>query len=564
MYINKTKVGALLSALALLSGCATNQARVLVEEVKLIPKAEMASREANEWVTSGMVDVGERIQTVMDTAGYYVYENLEEASGSDRIKVNAVIKEVNYALSTRSISNGCMGQEQLDYILYLMDNLGKYVYEVGQVELVGIDNNTKRYVVDVEYNAVPFELKTEFIKPDIVRGEPLEEVKKEVKLKRYLEDVYGDGTKNSAWGVHDGSQPVYSYEVGVVQTPYEVREGYYGYGSVQRVIECVDTTKSKLKFRYIFALSPITLNLALESAYLLDYTSGDILLDSVDSDLFTDNTKKSLDGFVENYYKSLNTRNFTGLYNLMFDSGRYERFNYQMFNNIYAVHTTAIEDYYRREGDTINLILASELKLKAKDKDISYGVYSKRDIATIKWESGGFKLVDIETLDIKLKKEPSLFRAEENLYILEEYELTSKEQNEQSKQQVEVALAELSSTQTNSGNTSITSYIDSTKSLIEIEKIRSGLVSFSADAKYTFIEDWVYATSLTCDVKLNEYYLNDEGQSHNVVSRIKYEKMGGKWFITDYIQTFTEEVDNDFGTDYFNTSIEKRIKIGKD
>ena len=116
--------------------------------------------------------------------------------------------------------------------------------------------------------------------------------------------------------------------------------------------------------------------------------------------------------------------------------------------------------------------MASELKLKAKDKDISYGVYSKRDIATIKWESGGFKLVDIETLDIKLKKEPSLFRAEENLYILEEYELTSKEQNEQSKKQVEVALAELSSTQTNSGNTSITSYIDSTKSLIEIEKIR--------------------------------------------------------------------------------------------
>lgn len=562
MYIKKFRAIIVLTALTVtLSGCATANVKKIIEETKAIPITNLASQEVNSWTTSGIDNVDERIRAVMETKGYYVYENLEEASGSDRMKVNEVVKNVNFCLSERNIANKSIKQELLNYLLYFFDNYGVNVYTTGKIDLKGVDNNTKRYVVDVTYNSVPNKAKTKFVKPDIVRGDPLEELKKQIRLERYIDDIK-EGKRGEQWGVYaEDKQSVYDYEVNKSienQPPIVVVQNEYGARAINRIIQNINYSNNSLTFRYIFSLSPITLELSLESAYLLNYSAGSLNITSNDSELFTDNTKKNLSGFIENYYKVLNTRNFTGIFNLLTDSGRYEKYFSEMFENIFFYNSTVIEQYYRRDGDTINLLLASEIKLKSKDDNISYGVYSQKDIATIKWDSGGFKLIDVEPIEIQLKKEPSFFEAEENLYVLEEFELISNEVNENSKQQVEKMWTELSEVILKAEDKELTRYINSTKNLLEIERIRKELYKYdNLKEKYTFIENWIYATSLTCDVKFNEIYIQKD-KAYSVSSRVKLERVNEQWLISDYIQTFTEEVENKFGTDYFNTSIEKR------
>ncbi len=559
MYLNK-KAGIIWICIlcVLLTGCATSDVKKIIAETKAMPITNMASGEVNSWTTAGIDNIDDRIRAVMDTKGYYVYDNLEEASGSDRMKVNEVIKDINNCLSTRNITNKSMNANLLNYILFFFDNYGIYVYNMGKIDLKGVDNVTKRYVVDVTYNVVQGKQKSKFKKPEIVKGDPFETLKKEIRLKRYMEDI-SQGQRGNAWGVYQGMEkPLYEYETGTDTNIVNSVQGEYGTQYMSRIIQNINYNNCALTFRYILSLSPITLELSLESAYLLSYTSGDLNISESDSELFTDNTKKKLEGFIENYYKSLNTRNFTGIFNLLIDSGRYEKYHTEMFNNVYIVNSTLIENYYRREGDTINLLLASEIKVKPKDDNISYGVYSQKEIATIKWESGGFKMVDVEPIEIQLKKEPSFFEAEENLYVLEEFELISNEVNDNSKQQVEKLWSDLSKIIVKGEDRELTRFINSTKTLLEIERIRKELYKYdNLVEKYTFIENWIYATSLTCDVKFNEVYILKD-KAYNVTSRVKFERVNEQWLISDYVQTYTEEVENKFGTDYFNTSIEKR------
>jgi len=555
MYIKKTKgLLAIFGLVVLLStGCSNKDVEdALKDSVPL--GVHLASNDANAWVTAGIEDIGDRIKTIMDTEGYYIYDNLEPAKSSEEMKLTDRVNKINMALVKGEVTDSFITDGTLKYILHYMDYFGKYVYELKEIDIVGVDRDSEHYVVDVTYTASSV-LKANSEVPDIVKGDPTESLKKRLRLERYVSDILLKTGKGSdkAWGVYTDETPIYSYQDEVKQ----VERGVLGINYSKRNIEQVDNSAAYLKFRYIFALSPMTLDLALESAYLIEYSGGEIKTALRNTELFTDNTKINLSNFVESFYKALNTRNYIGLYKLMAESGRYEPYLDSMFNDIYKLTTSTIKEFYSRDGDTLVVTTVSEVKDKSKDKKIGYGVYGQEDILTIKWRTGGFVLVDIEPLKVVIKKEPSLFQTKENLYLLEEFELISGADNTETKKDIEQFLLDLSTAMV--GDSGIVSFIDKDKSLVETEKIRKTLQSVSeVDKKYTLVEEWIYATSLTCEVRLREVIISND-KAYNIGSRMKLQKVQDKWMISDYNQSVFEEVLNDFGADYFNNFLEMRV-----
>lgn len=452
----------------------------------------------------------------------------------------------------------------MNYLSWVFDYYSEFKFVKTDTGLIGYDDATQTFVIDTVYRTDNSAKKPYTKIPDIIRGEPNEDIKLKVRYTAYMNSIQEDyGYNYYDYGYDD--TPIYNYQTDNEQGVSDTDNGatdedgekslLFGKETSQKTAFLLGSNNSELTIRWIINKLDTVGVLQVTSAYVVDYKSG-YECGNLETDLIT----TTLADFILRVNICENDVNYQGLYKLYDNFGRYVDQYIRLNECTYTTRLSKIEGILDRNADITRLLITSELGQRVIHGNTTMGVYLETAIWTVRWTADTFKVIDTEVVSLELKEEYQKVVNDDHMKITDELKIAIAEDNEDVKPEITKYLATIFD-MIETGDTN--KLVDPTKTISQkthLETILNGLNKY--DAKYTFITDWVYTSAISSNIKLREYYIlgNSTFEAFSDIRLNKYIVDDvATWYISDYETTYIAEVPNN-AIEYYSGSLEVSTK----
>lgn len=322
--------------------------------------------------------------------------------------------------------NGVIDENIVNYILFEMEKTPYYWSRTGMT-IRGMDTSSRNVVVDVTYST------TGTVKPvkldsSIVRGEPNYNKLLQTRAERWssilsakydnsgeikstytqavaedqkkFEEVYGkvdDIIKEQ----NDESLASHVYETGIEDT----------YNCL--VDDPAEADGGTMTFRFILEPSyamGLNLGWSCDHVYLTSYTlaSDPTSGYQVNTDEGTDIVIDSVDKLMHSYYKCIDESNHSGLYKLVADYKKYDKYFEDYFNNTYRNNNNYTISLFNINGKTVTYGVTLSRKVRAKNSKMSLPIYTERYLYTAQLNGDQLQIMNETLLSSVLEGEPAI------------------------------------------------------------------------------------------------------------------------------------------------------------
>lgn len=337
--------------------------------------------------------------------------------------MNTVNDQLTGAIST---DDGVIDENIINYMLFEMEKTPFYWSRTGMV-IRGMDTSSRNVVVDVTYSTTGA---TKPVKPDstIVRGEPNYNQLLQVRLERWagiLSTKY-DSTGNLRSSYTDlvaedqrKFEEVYGKVDDIIkeQNQESLASTVYENG-IENTYNCLVDDPSEavggtMTFRFILEPSyamGLNLGWSCSHVYLTNYTlaSDPTAGLQVTSDEGTDIVIDNIDKLMNSYYKCIDESNHSGLYTLVADYKKYDKYFEDYFNNTYRNNNNYTISLFNVEGKTVTYGVTLSRKVRAKNSKMSLPIYTERYLYTATLVGDKLQILNETLLSSVLEGEPAI------------------------------------------------------------------------------------------------------------------------------------------------------------
>lgn len=337
--------------------------------------------------------------------------------------MNTVNDQLIGAIST---DDGVIDENIINYMLFEMEKTPFYWSRTGMV-IRGMDTSSRNVVVDVTYSTTGA---TKPVKPDstIVRGEPNYNQLLQVRLERWagiLSAKY-DSTGNLRSSYTDlvaedqrKFEEVYGKVDDIIkeQNQESLASTVYENG-IENTYNCLVDDPSEavggtMTFRFILEPSyamGLNLGWSCSHVYLTSYTlaSDPTAGLQVTSDEGTDIVIDNIDKLMNSYYKCIDESNHSGLYTLVADYKKYDKYFEDYFNNTYRNNNNYTISLFNVEGKTVTYGVTLSRKVRAKNSKMSLPIYTERYLYTATLVGDKLQILNETLLSSVLEGEPAI------------------------------------------------------------------------------------------------------------------------------------------------------------
>lgn len=429
----------------------------------------------------------------------------------------------------------------LNYIYFEFEKT-PYKWEQKEVNIRGIDALSRNIVVDVTYKTTS-DKKVVKGNSNIVLGEPDYDKKMTVRRTNWI------GVLRAKTGRGGEYQTLLNKFVSVYGDPNEIIANQSSGILAERVengdvptYECmVDTpeenTGATMVMRYVLVPSyKLGINLGLECKhmYMLSY--------EVDNDPTTsmkvyteegnDAINDSIDSLMHSYYVAIDEDNHSGLYKLVSDYGKYDKYFKDYFESTFRKNAGYTITLFDIDDRTVTCGVTLSRKVRAKNTYMTLPTYVERYLYTFKLESDGLKLENEVLLSSKISGEPAI--------TSESAQTTGFKSNitlsNNDKKAIEQVIANLGVLQVKKDTSSdkFGNVVDISLSNSALTDIKSNMTSIECIKKATWVSTYLQGYSNFASVSLKELYQKEDKSIYECQSVVDLIYKNGAWYVYNY------------------------------
>jgi hypothetical protein len=471
--------------------------------------------------------------------------------------MNTVNDQVTGAVDTE---NGVISENLVNYMLFEMEKTPYYWCRTGMV-IRGMDANSRNVVVDVTYSTNTGVAKPVKMDSFIIRGEDNYDTKMQVRNERwnnYLDTKYD--SKTGLISDDNSYQALYDEFVRNYGDVDDIMDAQENTSLAEKVFETgiVDTyscmtdmpyeqsTGGEMTFRYV--LSPkytLGINLGWECThmYLTSYklaadpTEGMTVYTGTDLDTVSD----SLDDLMNSYYKAIEEDNHKGLYSLVADYQKYDKYFEDYFNYTYKKNNNYTISLFSVEGTTMTFGVTLSRKVRAKDSNMTLPLYTERYLYTAQLIGDKLQITNETLLSSTIEGEPAITVEDADTSgFSSSITLTTAD-----KQSIEKVISEFGVVQLSGKYTSdaFGKVVDTSLASNVIDEIETNMESGKGDKKVVWLNSYLQGTTNYASVLCKELTQLSDG---SILEReVTYELLykGDQWYVSDYLVTSTNKLD---------------------
>lgn len=510
-------------------------------------------------------------RTLIDTTA------LDKVSSTETQEINAYMNRINNKIFGEN--NDSIPDNFVNYILFEMQKT-PYEWRKKSIEIVGVDSATRNYVIDVMYETDRNSYKTKIQNSSIPLGCDNYDLKMQTRLNRYVDMLEKQISGDESYLIE---LEEFENAYGSVESIINTQSNYTLYEKAKQgefvTYNCmtdssIENSDAGMTVRFILAYEyalGVNLGLNCEHVYITNY--------ALESDPTSNYTEANLEGstalsdavdtLIYSQNRAIDEDNYIGLYSLIEDFGKYDKYYYDMFNTSYRKVNGYAITIYEVNGTKIKAGVTRVRKIRTKGSNMSYPVYEE------KW------LYDIELIDNELKiTNEVLIRSSiigEPVIVDSRIEQTEGFNSvvtvkDTDKQKIEKVINDFSQLQVNYDTNSedFVKVVDISTSAEELKNIKSDMLLVeNAIAKATWIKsyDVVYSSYVTLTLK--EVFYKEDGTALECESSLSLILKNNKdWQIIEYIRLSSasikaENVSTDSASAYNKQQVDKVPKDNK-
>lgn len=602
-YLKRTVAVGLLAALLVssFSGCNYQSS---AEEVKNIKALSLEEISANKAQTLSSAERENLVYSYVSNNVNIDLTKLVQAQGTEVTDITKLVSDINSRLRGQEVTGSTEDYEPIsdEFLNYMLMKFTKtpYSWKYDSMKVQGFDAATRLFFVDVTYKTDSSSSKE--VLPDslIVKGEPDEDAKLKKRFQDYTDclklaqsaekdsaskTMYNEAVAKfeSTWGTFDEvleSQQSLSFTERLAMKNAESKSSQSSTASttdrnktdLSKVESPVNRTPTKdsedigvltyksesenkntatMTYRmvmgYNYSLGQ-AINLSLKSLYLYDYS-----IDGVDDFISKSSSTAEISGkevieplltsFFTSYNRCVDETNHIGLYSL-FDQYKSSDKYYTDYNR-YTYHTFGAFQYkiLSQDKDTVNVLVTSQNKERAKGAYMSQPTYKQRDLFKIRLGNDDkLHLVSVVNLDMILTGEPiSVVQnvtgvSEQLLFSEESFSDTNKTDVEKKLKDFEevVLLHSLNSD-------AFSTVVDLGISQSQLSSMQKSIESIDADEMLSYVVSYNTKSSVYVSVDVREIFFKDE-KGYDTTATIDLVHRNDGWYIISYTRKQNVEV----------------------
>lgn len=599
-YLKRTVAVGLLAALLVssFSGCNYQSSAEGVKSIKALSLEEISANKAQ------ILSSAERENLVYSYVSNNVnidLTKLVQAQGTEITDITKLVSDINSRLRGQEVTGNTEDYEPIsdEFLNYMLMKFTKtpYSWKYDSMKVQGFDAATRLFFVDVTYKTDSSSTKE--ILPDslIVKGEPDEDAKLKKRYQDYIDCLklaqsaekdnaskvmYNEAVAKfeSTWGTFDevlDSQQSLSFTERLAMKNAESKssrsstvptdknktnktepsanmestKGSEDIGVLIYKSESENKNTATVTYRmvmgYNYSLGQ-AINLSLKSLYLYDYS-----IDGIDDFISKSSSNAEISGkevieplltsFFTSYNRCVDETNHIGLYSL-FDQYKSSDKYYTDYNR-YTYHTFGAFQYkiLSQDKDTINVLVTSQNKERAKGAYMSQPTYKQRDLFKIRLGNDDkLHLVSVVNLDMVLTGEPiSVVQnvagvSEQLLFSEESFSDTNKADVEKKLKDFEevVLLHSLNSD-------AFSTVVDLGISQSQLSSMQKSIESIDADEMLSYIVSYNTKSSVYVSVDVREIFFKDK-KGYDTTATIDLVHRNDGWYIISYTRKQNVEV----------------------
>lgn len=583
-YMKKTVAIGLLAALLVssFSGCNYKSSAEEVKNTKALSLQEISANKAQSLSSAEKENL---IYSYVSNNVNIDLTKLVQAQDSEVSDITSLISDINSLLKGQKIEgNRAEDYEPIseDFLNYMLMKFTKtpYSWKYDSMKVQGFDAATRLFFVDVTYKTDSSSTKE--VLPDslIVKGEPDEDAKLKKRYKDYMEcmqlstqsdkDATTKARYESAvadfkntWGTFEevlDSQQSLSFterlskkstEKKTQNNKPETKSNSDDIGVLTYKSESENKNTATMTYRmvmgYNYSLGQ-AINLSLRSLYLYNYSIDGIDNFIADSTSNTEITGREiieplLSSFLTSYNRCVDETNHIGLYSL-YDQYKSSDKYYTDYNR-YTYHTFGAFQYkiLSQKDDTVEVLVTSQNKERAKGAYMSQPTYKQRDIFKIRLGNDDkLHIVSVVNLDMVLKGEPvSVVQnvtgvSEQLLFSEGSFSDTNKAEVENKLRDFEgvVLKRELNSD-------TFSTVVDLGISQSQLESMQKSISSIDADEMLSYLITYNTKSNVYVSVDVREIFFKDN-RGYDTTATIDLVHRTDGWYIISYQRKQNVEV----------------------
>ena len=447
-------------------------------------------------------------------------------------------------------------------------NKTPYVWDRDAVNIIGVDTVSRRYVVDVKFKTTDA-LKSVIPASKICLGEPDYDLKMQLRYERYMEilnaklatsSVGGFGIAPSAVVDVSGAkiakfEETYGGVKSIIESQKEVSRiqrmrddwtsgkvvggKHLGYTYNGLIDSPYEKSSATMTVRFVI-LKNFTLGVPVgftcEHLYLTDYNLGTDPTKGLTATNKTgaDIVSKNINDVLFRFDRCVDEDNHIGLYSLISTYSAIDKYYADMFQYTYRKLLGFTTTLYSIDGGTMTVGVDRVRKVRGKGTSMQLPTYAEKYIYTMAVVGTKIKILDEVLISSKVIGEPVIQNGSDSTSI--DSSLLGNTINKENKALVCTAVTSFGKLQVNQDTSSdkFRNVVDLSLSTSEILQLKVNMLGIKASKKVTWVESWMYSSSVYCQLRLKEVYTGLDGQSYDCESEVDLMKRDGKWQVIKY------------------------------
>lgn len=460
---------------------------------------------------------------------------------------------VNYMNSVDSQLTGQVKAEDgvidecfTDYLLVEFEKT-PYYWQRSQMDVYGVDAESRSIVVDVTYKTTGFE-KEVVDDSYIVKGEPNCTQKESVRYERWLEVL---GAKYNNLGTDDGSwQKLWHDFASVYGEPEDIFESQRNLTPTDMIFEtgnqhtyngCIDSANEKggatMVVRYVLVpkfVMGINLGITCKHMYVVDYSIGKDPTEGLEvfkADGYTTVTEH-VQELMKSYFQCYDEMDMDGLYKLVDKFKMYDKHYQDIFDTHYTKHNNFSVTLFNIEGTKVSAGVQVSSETRAKGSDMTMPGYTDRYLVNMELIDDRLKIVNMVLISRKLEGEPAIetedaedagFTASIDLEVFD-------------REDIEKLIAEFGKLQLLGDYTSddFSDVVDFSVSDEHLNEMRNNMAKCAGVRKAVWLQNYQQGTKSYASVKCREIYQAEDNSCIEASVVYEFIVKGGRWYVYDY------------------------------
>lgn len=490
-------------------------------------------------------------RTLIDTTA------LDTISNEDGAVISNYIEDICARL--KGADNDSLSDSFTNYLLFEMEKT-PYEWSKSTVEILGINSSSRSFIVDVTFKT---NNKLKNVKSDsaIPIGDPDYDRKCKNRLERYLEIL--EYKKNDYNGVYDWQSKLDEFEehYGTVESIIDSQIDYSLYekamqGEVNTYSCMVDSEVEQLgatmKVRFILSYEyslGVKLGMSCDHMYIVNYTLETDPLEDLDTLTIEGSSTISdaVDSLIYSENRAIDEDNYNGLYSLIDDFGKYDKYYYDMFETSYRKIKGYVIALYDVDGTTITAGVTRVRKIRAKGSNMSYPTYEEKWLYTIELVGNELEIINEVLIYSTLIGEPAIVSNTDANDV--DGFVSSVSITDDDKVEIENSISDFCTLQVNNDENSdrFLNTIDISISARELSQLKEDMFSIEGVvSKATWIKNYNTAYTNYVNLTLLEVFYKEDGTALECESTVSLiYKNSSRWQVFEYTRLSAVSINPD-------------------